>query len=62
MLEEDVTHLEKIARKNYSKITSGIQLPNLLETQTSSFEDFLQAGIPPISTLKLPGPGARGVP
>jgi DNA-directed RNA polymerase subunit beta len=39
--------VKPIKRKNYSKIASGIQLPNLLETQTSSFEDFLQAGIPP---------------
>lgn len=34
-------------RRDFSKIQSGIQLPNLLEMQVSSFRDFLQRDVPP---------------
>jgi DNA-directed RNA polymerase subunit beta len=39
--EEDVTHLEKIARKNYSKIPALVDIPNLLDVQLESYKNFI---------------------
>jgi DNA-directed RNA polymerase subunit beta len=36
-----------IERKSYSRIERGIDLPNLLEIQTKSYEEFLQPDTPP---------------
>ncbi len=37
--------VKKIERKNYSKIKSGLELPNLIEVQLESFKWFLEKGI-----------------
>jgi len=34
-------------RKSYSRITQVMDLPDLLEIQTSSYEEFLQPDVPP---------------
>lgn len=39
--------MKQVKRKDYSKIQSGIQLPNMLDMQVSSFKDFLQEDAPP---------------
>jgi DNA-directed RNA polymerase subunit beta len=37
----------RIKRKNYSKITEVMEIPNLLSVQLDSFRRFLQADVPP---------------
>ena len=34
-------------RKDYSKLHCPLEMPNLLEVQIKSFEDFLQKDVPP---------------
>ena len=34
-------------RKNFSKIPSILEIPNLIEIQKQTFERFLQAGVEP---------------
>ncbi|MBI4829699.1 MAG: DNA-directed RNA polymerase subunit beta [Nitrospinae bacterium] len=38
---------EPITRRNFSRIPTIIEIPNLLEVQTKSYEKFLQRAIPP---------------
>ena len=45
-LEKNVPHLEsRIHRRNYSRITGSLDLPNLVEIQTDSFKWFQEEGI-----------------
>ncbi len=45
-LEKNVPHLEsRIHRRNYSRITGTLDLPNLVEIQTDSFKWFQEEGI-----------------
>ncbi len=39
--------MKQVKRKDYSKIQSGIQMPNMLDMQLSSFRDFLQEEVAP---------------
>ena len=39
--EGDVTHLEKIQRKDYSKIPDLLDIPNLLDVQLESYKNFI---------------------
>ncbi len=36
-----------IKRRSFSQIPSVLEIPNLLELQTRSYEEFIQAGVPP---------------
>ena len=40
------TRHKKITRKSISKISSTIDMPDLLEVQLKSFADFLQENVP----------------
>ncbi len=42
-----VSILERIARRNYSKIEGIVPIPNLIEIQKRSYADFLQTNVPP---------------
>ena len=45
-MEKKVPHLEsRIKRRNYSRITGTLDLPNLVEVQTDSFKWFQEKGI-----------------
>ena len=41
LAEEEVTHLEKIVRKDYSKIPAVLDIPNLLDVQLESYKNFI---------------------
>ncbi|VEU82913.1 DNA-directed RNA polymerase subunit beta [Acholeplasma hippikon] len=36
---------KKVERRNYSKMLHNVELPNLIEIQTSSFDEFIKTGI-----------------
>ncbi len=38
-----MTHLEKIVRKNYSKIPALVEIPNLLDVQLESYKNFIMS-------------------
>ncbi len=40
-----VTYGKKRTRRNYSRVKSNVELPNLIEVQTSSFEWFVENGL-----------------
>lgn len=42
---KEVPYGKKRVRRNYSRISSVLELPNLIEIQTSSFKRFLEEGI-----------------
>ena len=44
MIKSDINR--RRVRKNFGKINAVVEMPNLIDVQTSSYRDFLQWGIP----------------
>ena len=40
-----VKYGKKAERRNYSKMLHQVELPNLIEIQTTSFQEFIETGI-----------------
>ena len=48
-----VQYGKKASRRDYSKVSSGLPLPDLTEIQTNSFEWFLKEGIREVGILDM---------
>ncbi|MGI6768978.1 MAG: DNA-directed RNA polymerase subunit beta [Bacilli bacterium] len=47
---KNVTYGKNRVRRNYSRVRANIELPNLIEVQTKSFESFIQEGLKELFT------------
>ena len=45
MEKQTTTAKSKITRRNYSRISGSLELPNLVEIQTNSYKWFKEVGI-----------------
>ena len=55
MEKHTTTAKSKITRRNYSRISGSLELPNLVEIQTNSYKWFKEVGIKEVfDTLLMP--------
>ena len=45
MIKSEINH--RRVRKNFGRIETVAEMPNLIDVQINSYKQFLQAGVPP---------------